>query len=223
MKRFIVMLLATAGALTGCQVTHQPSYDYTALRAANPTSILVMPPVNNTTEVMAPYGLMAQIARPIAEAGYYVFPVAVVNQTFIANGMTVAQDAQAINYQKLHEIFGADTGLYITITNYGTTYVVLSSDTIVSAEAKLVDLRTGELLWQGAASASSGENRGANSNGLLGMLVEAALNQIIETVTDRGFDVAGIAAARLLSTKSHNGLLPGPRSPKYQPPVQGTN
>lgn len=221
MSRLLLMVVTAVTLLSGCQATRQANYDYTAFRAAAPASILVMPPVNLTPEVMAPYGVMAQIAKPIAEAGYYVFPVAVVNQTFIANGMTVAEDAQAIDYQKLHEIFGADAGLYITIRDYGTSYAVLASDTIVSAEARLVDLRTGQLLWQGAASASSGEGRGANSNGLLGMLVEAALTQIIETVTDRGFDVAGITAARLLSTHAHNGLLPGPRAVREQMPVQG--
>lgn len=209
--------------LSGCQSTPKASYDYSAFRAAAPASILVMPPINNTPEVMAPYGIMAQIAKPIAEAGYYVYPVAVVNETFVANGMAVAEDAQAIDYHKLHEIFGADAGLYITIQNYGTSYSVLTSDTIVSAEAKLVDLRTGQLLWQGAASASSGENRGTNNNGLLGMLVEAALTQIIETVTDRGFEVAGVATARLLSTRSNNGLLPGPRLPKPQPSETAAN
>ena len=221
MMRFLLTVVTAVTLLSGCQTTRKPSYDYAAFRVAAPASILVMPLVNHTPEVMAPYGMMAQIVRPIAEAGYYVFPVAVVNQTFIANGMTVAEDAQAINYQKLHEIFGADAGLYITVRDYGTSYAVLASDTIVSAEARLVDLRTGQLLWQGAASASSGESRGANSNGLLGMLVEAALTQIIETVTDRGFDVAGITAARLLSTKAHNGILPGPRAASNQMPVQG--
>ena len=214
MLRLLLTVVAAVTLLSGCQTTPKASYDYTAFRAAEPASILVMPPINHTPEVMAPYGMMAQIVRPIAEAGYYVFPVAVVNQTFIANGMTVAEDAQAISYQKLHEIFGADAALYITVRDYGTSYAVLASDTTVSAEARLVDLQTGQLLWQGAASASSGESRGANSNGLLGMLVEAALTQIIETVTDRGFDVAGITAARLLSTKARNGLLPGPRSDK---------
>ncbi|GGF79973.1 DUF799 domain-containing protein [Alteromonas lipolytica] len=217
--RQVVIILLTVIGLYGCKTTQSPSYDYSAFLAAAPTSIVVMPPINNTPEVMAPYGLMAQIVRPIAEAGYYVFPVAVVNQTFMANGMTVAQDVHAIPYQKLHEIFGADAGLYITIRDYGTSYIVVNSVTVVSAEATLVDLRSGEILWQGAASASSGENRGANQNGLLGMLVEAALTQIIETVTDRGFDVAGIAASRLLSTKAHNGLLPGPRAPNKASPA----
>ena len=117
MRQVICAFLALI-VLSGCQSTRPASYDYSAFRAANPSSVLVMPPINNTPEVIAPYGLLSQVVKPIAEAGYYVFPVALVNQTFIANGVTVAEDAQTISYEKLHEIFGADTGLYITIGQF---------------------------------------------------------------------------------------------------------
>lgn len=196
-----------------------PSHDYTAFRNADPHSILVLPPINNSVEVVAPYSVMSQVAKPIAESGYYVFPVSLVQQTFRSNGLTEATDIHAVPFEKIHQIFGADAGLYMTIENYGTSYVVLSSDTVVTVSATLVDLRTGVVLWQDKATASSAETRGNSGGGLVGMLVEAALNQIIETVTDRGFDIAAISANRLLYVEDHNGLLYGPRSPKYGQPV----
>lgn len=203
--------------LASCASGPQP-HDYTAFRNANPHSVLVLPPINNTVEVIAPYSLMSQVSQPIAESGYYVFPVTLVQQTFRNNGLTEAADIHAVPGQKIHEIFGADTGLYMTIEEYGTSYVVLSSETVVKVSAALVDLRSGVVLWQGNAKASSAETR-SNSGGLVGMLVEAALNQIIETVTDRGFDIAAINANRLLFVENYNGLLYGPRSPKYGQPV----
>ena len=78
-----------------------------------------------------------------------------------------------------------------------------------------MDLKTGTAIWQGEATASSAETRGNSGGGLVGMLVDAAVNQIIETVTDKGFDIAAITNSRLLSSKMHNGLLHGPRSAKY--------
>lgn len=204
--------------LTGC-VSTPPAHDYSAFRNADPHSILVLPPINNSVEVIAPYSLLSQVTGPIAESGYYVFPVALVQQTFRNNGLTEATDIHAVPFEKLNEIFGADTGLYITIDRYGTNYVVLSSETIVTISATLVDLRSGAVLWQDKASASSAENRGNSGGGLVGMLVEAAMNQIIETITDRGFDIAGISTNRLLFAEGHNGLLYGPRSPKYGQPV----
>jgi hypothetical protein len=204
--------------LGGC-VSAPTGYDYSNFRAADPHSILVLPPINKSTEVVAPYSVMSQMVAPIAESGFYVFPVALVDQTFKSNGLTVANDIHAVPVQKLHEIFAADAALYLTIEEYGTSYILISSDTVVSVSATLVDLRTGFVLWQKVARASSAETRSNSSGGLVGMLVVAALNQIIETVTDRGFDIAAIANSRLLSAEGHNGLLHGPRSAKYGQPA----
>ena len=214
----ILSALVLITSLSAC-VSMPPAHDYTAFKAANPASVIIFPPLNNTPEVIAPYSVMTQLATPIAESGFYVFPVAMVNQTFNNNGLTQAADIQAVPTTKLKEIFGADTALYVTIDDYGTSYVVISSETRVTVTASIVDLETGNMLWTGAATASSAEQQNANSGGLVGMLVQAAVNQIFETVTDRGFDIAAITSARLLSAESYNGLLYGPRSPKYGQPV----
>ncbi len=210
-------LIGVLVLLTGC--ASKAAHDYSAFRNADPHSILVLPPVNNSVEVVAHHSLLSQVAGPIAESGYYVFPVTLVEQTFRTNGLTEAADIHAVPFEKIHEVFGADTALYMTIDEYGTSYKVVSSDTVVTISATLVDLRTGTVLWQDTATASSAENRNGGNGGLIGMLVEAALNQIMDTITDRGFDIAAISSNRLLSAESHNGLLFGPRSPKYGQPA----
>ncbi len=207
-------LLASLVYLIGC-VSPPPAYDYSAFKASNPRSIMVLPPINKTAEVIAPYSVLANVTVPLSEAGYYVFPVSLVNETFKSNGLTVAEDIHAVPTNKLHEIFGADTALYMEVVQYGTSYVVISSDTVVMLNARLVDLKTGQMLWHGSARASSSEQKGTNNHGLVGLLVEAALTQIIETVTDAGYDISGVATGRLLSPNSHNGILYGPRSPEY--------
>lgn len=212
------MQLLTALLLTlilaGCVSPPSPM-DYTAFKKSNPKSILVLPPINHTTEVIAPYGVLANVTVPLAEAGYYVFPVALVDETFKNNGLTVAEDIHAVPAKKLYEIFGADAVMYIEVQEYGTSYAVLSSDTVVVVQAKLVDNKTSEILWQGSARAASSEQNNGKGGGLVGMLVEAAVTQIMETAMDTGFEIAGVASARLLSPQAHNGLLYGPRSLKY--------
>ena len=94
----------------------------------------------------------------------------------------MANDVHQVPIAKLHEIFGADAALYMTIEEYGTSYVVLSSETIVRVSATLVDLRSGTVLWQDNATASSAETRGNSGGGIIGMLVEAAMHQILETL-----------------------------------------
>ena len=207
----LLALVATA-ALTGCATT--TPYDYTALRDAKPASILVMPPLNHSPEVTAPAGVLSQATLPIAEAGYYVLPVAVTDEMFRENGIVSAEDAQDIPAAKLREIFGADAALYLDIKSYGTSYAVVTSATVVTLEAKLMDLRTGKQLWDGKATASSAE--GQNSGGgLVGMLVTALVNQVVNTLSDRSVQISGITTQRLLSPNMQRGLLPGPRSVNY--------
>jgi hypothetical protein len=204
-----------AGMLGACATA--PTYDYAAFRQSRPRSILVLPPVNQSTAVEATYSLLAQVTLPLAESGYYVLPVTLVDETFRNNGLGNPADAAAVPPAKLHEIFGADAALYLTIKQYGTQYVVLNSQSVVEADGWLVDLRSGTMLWEGTAQASSAENRGgAGSGGLIGLLVEAIVYQIIEQTTDASHNVAGIASARLLAAGTPGGILFGPRSPNYQ-------
>ncbi len=208
----IIAAAACLVLIQGC-ATKAP-FDYTAYKESRPRSILVLPPINNTPEVNASYSLLSYATRPLAEAGYYVMPVTLVAEAFKENGVTQPSDMHATSAQKLREIFGADAALYVSISKYGTVYQVLNSASIVAADAKLVDLKTGKLLWSGSASASSAE--GENQQGGLAVLLIAALvKQVMGTVMDQSHQIAGITSTRLLSAGIPNGILYGPRSPNY--------
>lgn len=201
--------------LSGCVTP--PGYDYTAFRQSRPRSILVLPPVNTSTAVQASHSLMSWVTQPLAESGYYVLPVTLVEETFRQNGLSNPAEIADVPPAKLREIFGADAALYIQVRQYGTVFRVIQSESVVTADARLVDLRNGAILWTGSASASSAENRGGNSQGgLVGLLVEAVIHQIIENVSDASHDMAAVTSARLLSAGRPAGILYGPRSPRYQ-------
>lgn len=214
MKLQTFLLGAGALLLAGC-AHRPPAYDYTAFQKAKPATLLVLPPVNDSPEVKATPGVWANATMPLAEAGYYVLPVTLVNTTFRENGVTDAHDAQALPWQKLHEVFGADAAVYIKVKRYGTTYQVISSDTRVEVAARIVDLRDGALLWEGSAVASSAENNGGGGGGIAGLLVKALVNQVLNAATDASFNYASIADSRMLGAPRYNGVLPGPRSPLH--------
>lgn len=202
--------LAFAAVITGC-ATQQP-YDYSAFKESNPASILVLPPVNKSPDVKASYSVYSHITLPLSEAGYYVLPVAVVDETFKQNGLMNADEIREVSPQKLREIFAADTVLYIDITEYGSSYMVVSSEVAVSVTGTLVDLRSGKELWKGSARASSAEQQQNSGGGLAGMLITAIVHQVLNTLSDRGHEIAGIASLRLLSSNPVNGILLGPRA-----------
>ena len=203
-------LLACLAILGGCAAPK--GYDYSAFLESKPASILVLPPLNQSPDVKASYSFYSQVTLPLSEAGYYVMPVAVVDETFKQNGLMNADEIRQASPQKLREIFGADSVLYLDVTEYGSSYKIITSEVAVTATAKLVDLRNGKLLWEGTARASSAEQQQNNGGGLVGMLIVALVDQVVNTLSDRGHEIAGITSFRLLSSNMHNGILPGPRA-----------
>jgi hypothetical protein len=216
MKRIwkLTLGLLAAAVLTGC-ATPPPPYDYSAFRQAKPASILVMPPINQSPDVKATYSVWAQTALPLAESGYYVIPVTVVNETFRENGMVNAEEAAQASPDKLRAFFGADAALYIAVKQYGAAYKVIGSESRVTVEGKLVDLRTGQQLWDGSATASTAEQQQNSGGGLVGLLVKALVTQILESSTNASHPMAGLANQRLLAAGRPSGMLFGPRSPLY--------
>ena len=200
----------------GCTTT-RPAYNYDAFKESKPKSILVLPPINNTPEVAASYTVLSKVTHPLAESGYYVMPVSLVAEAFKENGLTEPSDMHATSREKLREIFGADAALYLTVSKYGSVYTVLNSQTIVSVQAQLIDLKNGKTLWAGSAQASSAEGQ-QQSGGIAGMLVGAIVKQVIASTFDQSPKYAGIASERLLGAGQpgkRDGLLFGPRSPNF--------
>ena len=170
-------------------------------------------PTNDSTDVAGSAAVLANAVAPLSEAGYYVFPVALVNDTFKQNGITEPNEIAAVPLNKLDKIFQADSVLYINIKEYGTSYAVISRSTRVVLEAKLVDIKSGATLWNGTATAIEDSSSGQSS--LLGMLVSAVITQVANTISDRSYDLAVRADAYLFSRNCHNCILYGPYSPHY--------
>jgi len=196
--------------LTGC-ATPKPT-DYTNFREHRPRSILVLPPLNESTAVEATYGYLSTVTMPIAEMGYYVYPVAVIDQFLKENGMPTAGEMHQVPLDKVREIIGADAVLYTTLTSYGSKYQVLNSKTEVAVKAKLVDTRTGILLWEGVGV---GQKNSGGSGNLIADAVAAAITQVVNQSTDDAHEVAYNANMNLLCVEKR-GILYGPYHPKFQ-------
>ena len=149
--------------------------DRSVYMANVPASILVLPPVNESPDTRATNSFWSTVTPPLAEAGYYVFPVTVVDTMLKENGVTNGFDAQNIPLNKLKEIFGADAALYLKVKKYGSKYQIIDTTAEVEVEAKLVSLNTGALLWQGKESSE----RSNDSDTLTGLLVTALIEQIL--------------------------------------------
>jgi hypothetical protein len=206
-------LLAAAAVvlLAGC-ASPPPPYDYGPYLAHMPRSILVIPPLNESPDPVAPYSFLSSITAPIAEHGYYVFPVAVVAEMMKENGCPTPGEMHQAPIEKLREVFGADAVLYLTVKRWGTDYHVLNSETMVSVTGRLVDLRTGDEFWASAASAE--KNSAEGQRDVFSMMAAAIINQIVAGETDPAHDLAPIASYGLV-LNTHHGMLLGPYHPGY--------
>jgi hypothetical protein len=201
--------LTVALVVAGCATA--PPTDYTNFRAHRPRSILVLPPLNESTAVEATYGYLSTVTFPLAEMGYYVFPVAEVDQFLKENGMPTAGEMHQIPLDKFREIIGADAVLFTTLVQYGSKYQVINSKTEVNVKGKLVDTKTGITLWEGTGIAR--EDSGGSGN-IIADLVAAAVTQAINSSADSAHDVSRAANANLLMLKNR-GILYGPYHPEY--------
>ena len=198
------MTLVVSGCVT------PKSYDYTNFRQNQPRSILVLPPLNESMSVEGTYGYLSTVTQPIAERGYYVFPIVVVDQFFKENGMPTAAEMHQVPLNKVAEIMGADAVLYVTLKEYGTKYLVLRSVTSVRAEARLVDTRTGIVLWEGQVNHVQ-DSGGSGSP--LGDVINALIAQVLNTSADAAHTLSRDANALLFANKEQ-GLLYGPYHPE---------
>jgi len=171
----------------------------------------VLPPLNQSTDIKGTYSYLSTVTYPLAEMGYYVFPVTEVDQLMKENGLPTAGEMHQVPLDKIGEIIGADAVLYVTLKKYGSKYEVISSVTTVTAEAKLLDVKTGLTLWEGTVTAQ--QSSGDSGGGIIGALITAAVTQIVNSATDPGHDVSRMANSQLFTRKGY-GLLHGPYFPK---------
>ena len=161
-------------------------------------------------EVDATYGYLSTVTRPLAERGYYVFPVAVVDRMLRENGLPGPAEMHTVSLEKIDEIFGADAVLYLRITEWGTSYMVLSSSTEVRIEASLVDVATGTELWSGSHYAVHSSGGGS----LVEMAANALVSQVASSFDDRARGVARQANQSLFWDRDR-GLLLGAYHPDH--------
>lgn len=193
--------------LAGCATKPR---DYTNFRAHPPRSILVLPPLNESTDVKGTYSYLSTVTMPLAEGGYYVYPVAVTDHFLKENGLPTAGEMHQAPLDKIRDIIGADAVLYVTLKQYGTKYLVLSSATTVTAAGRLVDTRTGTLLWEGTVSAQEGTGGSGN---VIADMIGAAVGQVVSKSADHAHSVSRTANAQL--TVPGRGFLYGPYHPRY--------
>lgn len=202
-------MLAAAVLQTGCATT--PKWEYAPFFQNHPRSILVVPASNVTTAVNAAEIWSTTVTMPLAERGYYVFPVFMTADLLQDLGLTNEALIEQLAPSRFRELFGADAVCFVTIQDWSTKYLVLASNVTVHLTYKLVDTRTGLVLWRGEQKAI--RQSGGGGGGIAGLFA-AAISALATTAIDYR-PIAREANVMMLRAE-RRGLPAGPYHPEYQ-------
>lgn len=146
MKLAIKLVLPLLLVLGGCATQQQPAKDHSAFNAAAPRSILIVPVINKSLDVDAPNYVLSTLTVPLAEKGFYVFPVHTTKFVLEQEGFYEGEQISKQSPQTLSKMFGADAVLYVTINRWDAQYVVLSTVVTVEFDYRMVD-KNGQEIW----------------------------------------------------------------------------
>lgn len=172
MNKFILIILLCC-FVSGCTATQKK--DYTKFNAADPYSILVLPVTNESVNVDAPDYFLSSISIPVAEQGYYVFPVNMIKRVLEDDGLSDANLVHNASTEKLATLFGADAVLYINIKRWDARYIVLATTITVELDYVIKDGETGEILWQDFRHVEYTPSNSSSGNPLADLLAAAVV------------------------------------------------
>jgi hypothetical protein len=210
MKIQVATLLAAAALATGC-VSKPPMKDYSAFRAADPHSILVLPALNNTVAVDAPENFLSTVSRPFAERGYYVFPAHMVKSLLEKEGLADTGLIYQADTRRLNQLFNCDMALYISIEKWEAQYVIFKTYTTVAFQYTLKSCKTGETLWSNHTAMTYTPQNSSSANPLAALIADAIV-AAMEKAAPRYIPLA--QQANLLAAATAGSGIPGG---PYQP------
>ena len=203
--RFLHYLALTMAATTmvfGCATRQMTTKgeEFPLMYEETPVSILIMPPINESTAADAKGYYATTVQEVVSYWGYYVFPYEITADILKMEGVYDAELVRNIPLTKFREYFGADAVLFTTIKRWDLSYMVLASTLTVSIDAELKSTKTDQVLWHYTGTVvvdlSGGQSGGG---GLAGLIASAIVTAASSAMADY-VPYARQANVRALST-----------------------
>lgn len=187
MKRNLYMLAAAAviglGAVScGPSARITRAEQYPKMYEARPVTLLVMPPINQTSNVEAKEYLYTSISRPLAEAGYYVISPMLAMDVLKAESAYDSELFVDAPLKKFQEFFGADAIVFSEIKTW--TKQGFSIKTKIRYFIK--SAYTNEIIFDRTCDLTLdlSMNLAGSNSGFVGSLVNLAASAINTAATD---------------------------------------
>lgn len=206
MKR-ILYLLAIAALVSSCGAVSSATRasQYPEMYEQKPLTLLVMPPINNTSAVEAKDYMYTSISRPLAEAGYYVISPLLSMDILKAES---AYDSELFVEGPLttfREFFGADAVVFCEINTWTKRGFGVDTDIHYFIRSAY----TGEIIFERSCDLYLDCSISTGSNSTIGALVSLAASALSTALTEH------IEAARKANYFIFKDIPRGKYSPDY--------
>ena len=175
MKRiiyFIILCCMIGSCGTLNTVTRESQY--AKMYEEKPVTLLVMPPINNSTNVEAKDLLYTSISRPLVEAGYYVIPPLLAMDVLKAESAYDSEMFFDAPLSVFNNYFGADAVVFSVIDTWAKKG--LGIETKIRYVIK--SAYTNEILFDRSCDLYLDLSVDSGADGLLGALVDLAASAI---------------------------------------------
>lgn len=194
-----VMVLMSSGCATKQDLITKGE-KFPKMYEQQPRSLLILPPMNESTDAEAKEYYMTTIEQPFVMIGYYVMPVELVSDIMKEEGVVSSELLYNMPLNKLQEYFGADAVLYTRIKKWDVSYMVVASTLTVSIESEIVSTKTSEKLWSYTGTVVQDLTNRSNGNGGIAELIINVIATAINTAAADYVKYARVANARLISS-----------------------
>jgi hypothetical protein len=204
MKKILVAIVCCL-AVTGCSPLLTREQQYAKLYEQKPLVLLVMPPINNTTNVEAKDLLYTSISKPLIEAGYYVVSPYLAMDVLKHES---AYDAELFidrSMAPFRQFFGADAVVFSVIDTWAKKGFGINT----KIRYIIKSAHTNEVLFEKSCDLYLNLSSNGRSGSPLGVLVNLIDSALTTALTDH------IVAARKANAFIFSDMPRGKYHPMY--------
>lgn len=199
-------------------VMEDPLMEY---HATKPTSILVVPVLNESVDVMAGSSVLTTLPKLLGERGYYVFPVHTVKTLFEMEGLYEADQIHNQPADSIARLFSADSVLFVTVHSWTSKYIFVQTTTEVDLEYVMTNA-VGETIFHQRELLRYTPDSGDTGGSIVDQLIASAITAAVERAAPQYIPLTREANYRAF-INTPNPIPPGPYSLKYEEYYQALN
>lgn len=175
MKKFFLLLL-TAVVLVSCSSVKTMGEQYPAMYEEKPTTIAIMPPINQTTHAEAKDYFYTTMYLPLCEKGYYVYSPYLTMEMFQQESAYDAENFLEADLSVFRNVLGADAAMFTIIKDWKRNNI--GGKLTVDVEYILRSTKTGQTLYtrEGNIKVDTSVNNGSGGFGALVGMIATAIN-----------------------------------------------